>query len=82
MDDFDGLSDFKWECKYHIVFIQKYRRKALWAVAIASGRSVPQTGAAQDRLFVAFDLFTLIHENSSSVVNQAVKFLIQFRYDR
>ncbi len=82
MGDFDGLSGSKWECKYHTVFIQKYCGKVLWAVAIASGRSVPQTGAAQDRLFVAFDLFALIHENSSSVVNQAVKFLIQFRYDR
>jgi len=30
MIQYNGLSDTKWECKYHIVFIPKYRRKALF----------------------------------------------------
>ncbi|WP_298257773.1 IS200/IS605 family transposase [Bradyrhizobium sp.] len=30
MDDFDSLSHSKWECKYHVVFIPKYRRKVLY----------------------------------------------------
>lgn len=30
MDEYDSLSHSKWECKYHIVFIPKYRRKALY----------------------------------------------------
>ena len=30
MDDIDSLSHTRWECKYHIVFIPKYRRKALY----------------------------------------------------
>ena len=30
MDDYQSLSHTKWECKYHIVFIPKYRRKALY----------------------------------------------------
>lgn len=30
MDDFDSLSHSRWECKYHIVFIPKYRRKVLY----------------------------------------------------
>src|ERR1700674_1800584 len=30
MDDFESLSHTKWDCKYHIVFIPKYRRKALY----------------------------------------------------
>ena len=30
MDDFESLSHTKWECKYHIVFIPKYRRKVLY----------------------------------------------------
>lgn len=30
MDDFDSLSHSKWECKYHIVFIPKCRRKVLY----------------------------------------------------
>ena len=30
MDEFESLSHPKWECKYHIVFIPKCRRKTLY----------------------------------------------------
>lgn len=30
MDDVGTLSHSKWECKYHVVFIPKYRRKSLY----------------------------------------------------
>ena len=30
MNDYQSLSHTKWECKYHVVFIPKYRRKALY----------------------------------------------------
>jgi REP element-mobilizing transposase RayT len=30
MDDCESLSHTKWECKYHVVFIPKYRRKVLY----------------------------------------------------
>ena len=30
MNAYEGLSHTKWECKYHVVFIPKYRRKALY----------------------------------------------------
>ena len=30
MNDYSSLSHTKWECKYHVVFIPKYRRKALY----------------------------------------------------
>ena len=30
MDDVDSLSHSKWECKYHVVFIPKCRRKVLY----------------------------------------------------
>lgn len=30
MDDYENLSHTKWECKYHVVFIPKYRRKVLF----------------------------------------------------
>ena len=30
MDDYKRLSHSVWECKYHVVFIPKYRRKALY----------------------------------------------------
>jgi putative transposase len=30
MDDYETLSHTKWECKYHVVFIPKYRRKVLY----------------------------------------------------
>ena len=32
MNQYNSLSHTKWECKYHIVFIPKYRRKALYGV--------------------------------------------------
>ena len=31
MDEFDSLSHSRWECKYHVVFIPKCRRKTLYA---------------------------------------------------
>jgi len=30
MDDYESLSHSKWECKYHVVFIPKGRRKVLY----------------------------------------------------
>jgi putative transposase len=30
MDDVETLAHTTWECKYHVVFIPKYRRKALY----------------------------------------------------
>ena len=30
MDDSESLAHSKWECKYHVVWIPKYRRKALY----------------------------------------------------
>jgi len=30
MDESESLSHLKWECKYHLVFIPKYRRKVLY----------------------------------------------------
>ncbi len=30
MDDSESLAHAKWECKYHVVWIPKYRRKALY----------------------------------------------------
>jgi putative transposase len=48
MDEMESLSHTKWECKYHVVFIPKCRRKTLCGgVAAALGRSVPQAGCAE-----------------------------------
>ena len=48
MDDYESLSHTKWECKYHVVFIPKCRRKTLYAAtASASGRGVPEAGPAE-----------------------------------
>ena len=32
MEDYQSMSHTKWQCKYHIVFIPKCRRKALYGV--------------------------------------------------
>lgn len=31
MDEFESLSHSRWECKYHVVFIPKCRRKTVYA---------------------------------------------------
>ena len=30
MENFESMSHVRWECKYHIVFIPKYRRKVIF----------------------------------------------------
>jgi putative transposase len=30
MDEFESLSHSRWDCKYHVVFIPKYRKKVLF----------------------------------------------------
>jgi len=30
MDEYETLNHTTWDCKYHIVFIPKYRRKVLY----------------------------------------------------
>ena len=30
MDEYQRLSHTKWDCKYHVIFIPKYRRRALY----------------------------------------------------
>src|SRR5258708_12813500 len=38
MDDYESLSHTKWDCKYHVVFIPKYRRKVLYGEPHAGSR--------------------------------------------
>ena len=44
MDEFESLSHSRWECKYHVVFIPKGRRKALF------GQMRPYLGEVLRRL--------------------------------
>ena len=30
MSDFESLAHVRWECKYHVIFIPKYRRKVIY----------------------------------------------------
>jgi REP element-mobilizing transposase RayT len=32
MEDYQSLSHTRWQCKYHVIFIPKYRRKRLFGV--------------------------------------------------
>src|SRR5262249_46809305 len=45
MDDYESLSHSKWECKYHVVFIPKCRRKTLYA-ELRSGKLAKETAWA------------------------------------
>jgi REP element-mobilizing transposase RayT len=39
MDKYDSLSHSKWECKYHVVFIPKCRRKTLYYYCVISSNA-------------------------------------------
>ena len=48
MKDYQRLQHTLWECKYHLVFIPKYRRKALFSgAAERPGARVSGPGAPQ-----------------------------------
>ena len=32
MEDYQSLSHTRWQCKYHVIFIPKYRRRTLFGV--------------------------------------------------
>ena len=50
MDQFESLNHTKWDCKYHVVFIPKYRRKAPVRRSEATPRSgIPATGRAEGK---------------------------------
>ena len=59
MDDYESLSHTTWTCKYHEVFIPKYRRKALYlelVVGYIKGKSaihLARVYAERKRNFVA-----------------------------
>ena len=40
MDEYESLSHTRWDCKYHVVFIPKCRRKALEAYCVVPGSSI------------------------------------------
>jgi hypothetical protein len=39
VDDYESLSHTKWDCKYLVVFIPKYRRKVLYLETATSGNA-------------------------------------------
>ena len=47
MSDYRSLSHTKWECKYHVVFIPKYRKKAIYGELRKSLGKVLRTLAEQ-----------------------------------
>ena len=46
-DLYQSLSHSKWDCKYHVVFVPKQRRKDIRANASAIGTNIPCLGAAE-----------------------------------
>ena len=48
MDEYQSLSHTRWECKYHVVFIPKCRRKTLYGeLRRHLGGGISQTGGAK-----------------------------------
>ena len=52
MEDYRSLSHTKWQCKYHIVFIPKYRRRALFGVVRRELGAVFRRLAEQKECFI------------------------------
>ena len=51
MDEFESLSHSRWECKYHVVFIPKGRRKALFGqVRPYLGEALADSGTKRNGL--------------------------------
>src|SRR5690242_10474665 len=51
MEDHSSLCHSKWQCKYHVVFIPKYRKKKLYGASEeAPWRGVSPAGAAEGLL--------------------------------
>ncbi len=49
-DLYQSLSHTKWDCKYHIVFIPKYRRKAIYG-KIRKGIAIARRWGGRSRNF-------------------------------
>ena len=49
MDKVESLNHMKWDCKYHVVFIQKCRRKVLYGELLGLQLSVRGTWPTPDR---------------------------------
>jgi len=52
MSDYRSLSHAKWECKYHVVFIPKYRKKAIYGELRKSLGKVFRTLAEQRESYI------------------------------
>ena len=51
MSDYESLNHSTWECKYHIVWIPKYRRKKLYkSIREDLGREIRQLGQLREGL--------------------------------
>ena len=47
MHDWESLSHVRWDCKYHVVIVPKYRRRALYGEFSSSGCPHPGKCAQQ-----------------------------------
>jgi REP element-mobilizing transposase RayT len=60
MHDYESLSHTRWECKYHVVFIPKYRRKVqerAGSVGRFDGKWAPNERAAANFVRVVYNSF-------------------------
>ena len=50
MKNYESLSHTRYDCKYHVVFIPKYRRKKIYGGdSAASGRDFSRAGEAEGK---------------------------------
>jgi putative transposase len=49
MHDWESFSHVRWECKYHVVIIPKYRRKTIYGQTEGEGRQDPARAVRPER---------------------------------
>ena len=64
MDDYESLSHSKWECKYHVVFIPKCRRKTYVELRRHLGEVFRRL--AEQKESILFRGLTILHDRGTS----------------
>ena len=79
MKDFDSLAHVRWECKYHVIFIPKYRRKVMYGKLRASiGGILRDLCKAEDRALEGHAVSDHVHLCLSIPPKYSVAFAIGF----
>jgi hypothetical protein len=74
MEDYRSLSHTKWQCKYHIVFIPKYRKRQLYGVVRKHlGEEITQGSGFGPEVFLLIRLDGIPKPSASTIAEQEME---------